>query len=510
MAILSRFRPYQSELYQQVRVAFADGHRQIMAMSPTGSGKTIISAGIIEQSLLRGTSRPGRPALFIVPRITLATQTARSFYDLGFERVSILQSDHPGYDRAASVQVCSAQTLEKRPELFGDVGLVIIDEAHIKRRFYATMREQWPGVPTIGLSATPTSRGLRKMFTSLCVGATTEQLVSAGYLVTSQVFEPSAYDVTGVASAGTESGYNERQLAAAIDGQREIHGHVVANWIENGENRPTLCFPVNCDHSREIVARFIDNGVAAMHIDARTDIDDRDIAFERLAGGELSVISSVGCLTEGLDIPEASCVIGAAPVKSLERHIQMIGRGLRKPGAEHHQNCLIFDHGGNYLRLMHHEDYAPRELDDGQPRDPSQHLSDKARAEGQQNLCSRCHAVKRRGIHQCQYCGHAPAPLDTNVTEIGGRLVAGGERAKPVKTEDRRQWYRMLKGVAERKDYKPGWIYHKYLTKFDGEKPPREWNHLAPAAPNDECERWIRSQAIRYAKGRARASEAAA
>ena len=58
----------------------------------------------------------------------------------------------------------------------------------------------------------------------------------------------------------------------------------------------------------------------------------------------------VNCMiaTLGFDCPEIECLILARPTKSIQLHIQMLGRGLRPADGKDH--CLILDHGSNITR----------------------------------------------------------------------------------------------------------------------------------------------------------------
>jgi DNA repair protein RadD len=53
-------------------------------------------------------------------------------------------------------------------------------------------------------------------------------------------------------------------------------------------------------------------------------------------------------LTEGVDVPEASCIILARPTKQLGLYRQMAGRGLRL--ASDKLNLILIDHAGACFR----------------------------------------------------------------------------------------------------------------------------------------------------------------
>ena len=66
--------------------------------------------------------------------------------------------------------------------------------------------------------------------------------------------------------------------------------------------------------------------------------------------------------------------------------------------------------------------------------------------------------------------------------------------------EDKRRFYGELKAIARKHRYKDGWIAHKYRAKTGvWPNPVKD----APAVePSLETQAWVRSQNIRFAKGK--------
>ena len=73
-----------------------------------------------------------------------------------------------------------------------DTDEIIIDEVHRWYRFYPKLLgdPRFAITPIIGLSATPWTRGLGKYFDRLIIGATTRDLIDAGFLAKFRVVRP--------------------------------------------------------------------------------------------------------------------------------------------------------------------------------------------------------------------------------------------------------------------------------------------------------------------------------
>jgi DNA repair protein RadD len=89
------------------------------------------------------------------------------------------------------------------------------------------------------------------------------------------------------------------------------------------------------------------------------------------------------------------------------------------------------------------------------------------------------------------------------VVHKDGELVEFTSRSTraPIGDTERIEFYQQLKHFAAARNYKSGWIAHKYKEKF-GDFPPWAWNELAPLEPSATTLGWIRSRQIAFAMGR--------
>jgi DNA repair protein RadD len=380
--------------------------------------------------------------------------------------------------------------------------LVIVDEAHrLNKKFLdwlATLK-----CPVVGLSATPWTKGLAKHYDALIIVTTTKQLIEEGFLSDLKVFAPHTPDLSKISTVAGE--YNQHELGEACN-KPELVGDVVTEWIKRGEDRPTLVFGVDCAHAEHLQQRFVEVGIVAEYMDGETLDYEREAIFARFRDGETKVITSVGVLTTGVDLPMASCIIDARPTKSEILHVQTIGRGLRTaPGKD---NLIVLDHAGNTLRLGLVTDIVYDKLDDGEPRKGAGEKAE--RAEPLPRLCDECKAVVPRQQKVCPQCGHV-IEANSTVNHRDGELVAygSGEQAVWIATHaDKIAFYAEVEGyrldvLRKGKTLKPGWTSVQFKERF-GHWAPFDWRgRIAPKPPSLKTRGWIKSRQIAWAKGRA-------
>jgi len=478
--------PHQERALGSVRLAIKEGERRIMLMAPTGAGKTKTAGELIIEARAAGWR-----IAFVVPAISLVDQTVERFYADGIRDIGVIQADHHLTNYARPVQVASVQTLTRRKH-FLDFDLVVIDEAHLQFDFVRNWlaRPEMANIPVIGLSATPWSKGLGKIYNKLIIAATTQELIEAGYLSKFRVFAPSSPDLTDVRILAGD--YHEGDLSKAMD-KSALVADVVDTWVERGRGRPTLCFAVDRAHAKNLQQKFSASGVTAEYIDAYTPAAERTAIAKRFHSGEVEIVCNVGCLTTGIDW-DVRCIILARPTKSEMLFVQMIGRGLRT--ADGKDDCLILDHSDNHLRLGFVTDIHHDKLDDGRER---QKAEPKAK-EALPKKCPKCTFLKPPKMPLCPACGFKPEPK-CDVVNKAGELVEYAGRAQPIlqRERDRADFYRQLKHYAASRGYQRGWVSHKYKEKF-GHWPPSDYERLTAMQPTPATLGWIRSRQIAYAK----------
>ena len=477
-------RPHQAKAIEMLRSSLARGNRRVVLQAPTGFGKTITAAKIIEMAQAKG-----RKVLFTVPRLALVDQAVKDFHRDGIPHVGVIQGNHPRTDATAPVQVASVQTLARR-EVPDDFGLVIVDECHETYRAIYDLMARWPTVHFVGLSATPWAKGMGKHWQDLCIATTIAELIDGGYLSRFIAYAPDVPDLSGVKTVAGD--YAEDALAAVM-GENKLMASVVETWLEKGEDRPTFCFGVNRAHAAFLQAEFTRAGVSAGYCDANTDPAEMAWLEREFINGNIRVMCSVRKMTTGIDWP-VSCIIDAAPTKSEMLHVQKIGRGLRvNPGTE---DLVILDHAGNSLRLGLVTDIYHDRLSTGDKAT----VERKPTAEKLPKECPSCAVLFSGKV--CPSCGHERKPVG-KVEYVDGELVEiTGKKRAPSRAEKQAWWSGLLSiGSARRRSV--GWAKHAYRDKF-GMWPKGLIEVPAPATA--EMWSYVKAKDIRFAKSRGRAA----
>jgi DNA repair protein RadD len=482
-------RPYQVGAIEGARHELRRGARSVLLVCPTGGGKTVIASEIICSAAARGSR-----TLFLAHRRELIQQTVVKLTQFGVAP-GVIQAGFPlALHRQA--QVASVQTLIRRPGQLSQVDLVFIDEAHhlTASNTYAKLLSWWPEAKVVGLTATPwrlDGKGLGDVFASHVVAATPRQLRDEGFLVPVGGWEYEAIDTD---SARVKAGdYVAKDLEKSATSKRVI-GDVVSEYVMHGEGARAVVFAVSINHSQLLVDAFRDAGVVAEHVDGEMPSAERDAVLRRFREGGTRVVSNVGVLTEGWDVPEAEVCILARPTLSTSLYLQMVGRVLRPAAGK--RLARIHDHAG--CLAAHGHPFADR---DYSPMLTATVKKDKGSQRARPKHCPACKSLLARW--PCDGCGHTPTPqdlqLELEVAEAARRrAIEADGRAAAKKTEtdgERRQkweqryfWdsdYSQRKAFFERMVLKHGptkgsWVYR--WVSGGVERPKSEWVREAEQA----------------------------
>lgn len=328
-------RPYQIDLIERGMRSVAQ-HGKVIIQLPTGGGKTVCFCKIIEDYVNKG-----KRVLLLVHRKELIQQAAAKLFKMGINHGYILSGVQPAYSRP--VQLASVQTLIRR-EMPKNIGVIITDECHhATADSYRKILDYYPDADKIGFTATPcrtNGEGFSEVYNDIVCGPSVKELIRDGYLVEPKIFSaPLHLDLSKVKK--TAGDYNDKDLAALLDNAKYL-ADLYREWERHAYGKKTVVFAITIEHSKHIVEQYNSYGVPAAHIDGSTPDDERAQILKAFAEGKYMILSNVGIVTEGFDVPAIECVQLTRPTESLALYLQMVGRGLRTIDGK--ERCIILDH----------------------------------------------------------------------------------------------------------------------------------------------------------------------
>ena len=338
-------RPYQKATLDALRKGFVEGSRTQILYAPTGAGKTEMAIALLE-----ATKDKGNRAAMILDRIILCDQTSQRLDKYNIDH-GVLQSGHWRDKPYEKIQVCSAQTLERRGE-FPGLSLLIVDEAHQTRDATVEFIKNNPEVRVIGLTATPFTKGLGNIYENVISTVTTKQLVDDKVLGPLRVFIAKEIDMTGAKKVAGEWSPNETTKRGM-----QITGDIVEEWEKKtiqifGKPVKTIVFCSGVAHGADLAQRFAASGYNFISISYQDDDEFKQEVIKDFSRPDTEIhgLIATDILTKGFDVPDVLIGVSARPFsKSLSSHIQQMGRIMRShPDKEF---AVWLDHSGNYLRF---------------------------------------------------------------------------------------------------------------------------------------------------------------
>src|ERR1035441_8338888 len=339
-----RLRPYQEQALDAINAAEARGVRRQLVVLPTGAGKTVCFATLVNR-------RQGR-ALVLAHRDELITQAVQKLAMVGGSLdIGVVKAQRD--ERDAAVIVASMQTLAnpKRLARMPRFSTIIVDEAHhaVSRSYMEIIeglgcfREDGP--LTVGFTATAGRSdkvGLGNAWQEITFQRGIVQMIAEGYLCDVRAIEiGSDIDLArGKTSAGDftdESLGPELERAEALDAAAKA-------LREHAPDRRTVAFTPTIATAHILADKLREQGFRAEAVSGETHIDLRRAILRRLHTGETQIVANAQVLCEGFDEPAISCILMCRPTKSAPAFCQIAGRALRPyPGKD---DALILDVAG--------------------------------------------------------------------------------------------------------------------------------------------------------------------
>lgn len=333
----------------KLRVALR-GSSSVLAFAPTGFGKTVLAAALIKILL-----DAGKRVIFAVHRVDLIKQTSGTFEKFGIPFSYIAAGYH--FNPYHRVFIASILTLKNR---LGRIpaDYIFVDEAHLSAAAgWASVAAHYKdeGAKLIGLTGSPErldGKPLGDVWDKMVMGPSVRWLIDNGHLSRYRAFAPrGVVDTSGLHTRKGE--FVASEIDALMEGKAVIAG-AAKHWRAKADGLRTIAFCPSVARAKEYAAEFSALGIPSVALDAETPHNERVQAFIDFADRKILVIFNCALFCEGFDLAAQvnrdvtiECVMQLSPTQSLAKHLQQLGRGLRKKDYP----AILLDLVGNLERL---------------------------------------------------------------------------------------------------------------------------------------------------------------
>ena len=338
---------YQEDMKERIEKALRL-HRSVMAQMPTGTGKTVLLASVVE-SFLREHSNCN--VWIVAHRRELVSQIRETIERVFFEspRPSFqrglhflpkplflrkrgcnrptrcsepLRSKDGGPSKVSPdclsasafnvpIKAVSIQWLSKHyDEIEEEPGMIVIDEAHhALAKTYKEMWERFPNAKFLGLTATPcrlNGKGFTDLFDVLVQSWSVPEFISKGRLATYDFVSIKSDGVTqrlidSLQKRGADGDYQNKEMDMLLNKKPNIE-RLYQSLEEYGKDRKGIVYAINISHANAIAEFYREHGIAAVAIDSKTPASERRMLIERFKASSLSfskITPSLFTLKEG-------------------------------------------------------------------------------------------------------------------------------------------------------------------------------------------------------------------
>ncbi len=327
----------------------------ILYQLPTGGGKTVIFSEIAKRYIQETNNK----VLILTHRIELSKQTANTLTEIGVKNkvINSAVKEIPNQEEY-TCYVAMVETLNNRlkeNELnMKNIGLVIVDEAHYNS--FRKLFKYFKKCDILGVTATPLSSNIKlpmkDTYNELIVGHSIAELIDKGFLAKATTY---SYNVgLGALRIGINGDYTVKSSEVVyID--YAMQEKLIYAYEERAKDKKTLIFNNGINTSKYVYESFKRSGYDNIrHLDNKHNDAERKEIIDWFRETHNAIITSVGILTTGFDVPDIEAIILNRATRSLTLYHQMIGRGSRITDSK--KEFTVVDMGNNLARFGLWED----------------------------------------------------------------------------------------------------------------------------------------------------------
>jgi len=475
-----QLRPFQHDLKTAIYKAWGEGHRNVMPVAATGSGKTVLFSNILEEYNGYRASLAHRQELVSQMSITLGRNGVRHNLIAPENVRRMIVSLHIAelgtsyYDPNSKCHCAGVDTLIRMtPEPWmQQVGLQVQDEAHhvLRENKWGKAAAMFPNAYGLFPTATPTradGKGLGRhadgIVDVLLQAPGMRDIINMGYLTDYRIIcVESDIDISAVGISEATGDFNAAALRKAHHDSPKIVGDVVREYLKYAKGKLGITFAVDVDEATKIAAEYRLAGIPAEVVSAKTPDNLRHNIIQRFKRRELLQLVNVDLFGEGFDLPAIEVVSFARHTNSFSLYSQQFGRALRLMIESHlgarwadmtdaerrfhiansvKPRAIIIDHVGNVARHFGPPDALwragkwtldRRESGVRGKRDPDAIPYRICANPRRDDTGLPCAEPYERTHKFCPHCGHYPAPaersgplmVDGDLTELSDEALA--------------------------------------------------------------------------------------
>lgn len=464
-------RFFQRKLESDIYAAWQSGAINVMPVSATGSGKTVVISKIMFDEPGASIAIAHRQELVSQISIAIARNGVRHRI-VGARKgspltriITALHISELGYsflDPNAKSGVGGVDTIVKMDAepWFQQVRLAVQDEGHhvLAENKWGRAARMFPNARGLFPTATPRradGKGLGRhadgLTDAMVFAPSMREIINMGYLTDYRVIcppIPKDFDIQAIAVSQATGDLNQDQLRKARHNSATLTGDVVEHYIKYANGKLGVTFEVDVESAGATAAAFRARGISAELVSAKTPDNLRANILGRFKRREVLQLVNVDLFGEGFDLPAIEVVSFARPTESFALYSQQFGRALRlmisddlsrqwdslgdagrlKAIAESGKPiAIILDHVGNILRHN-----GPPDRQQVWSLDRRERRRSKDSDAIPIRVCDQCLQVYERSKKCCPYCDKYPVPsrrdapeyVDGDLTELDAQTLA--------------------------------------------------------------------------------------
>lgn len=334
-----QLRPYQETARVKIEDEWEKGTKKTLLVLPTGCGKTIVFAKIVEDMVKRG-----KRVLILAHRGELLEQAADKIYKSTGLKCAVEKAEESSLGSWYRVVVGSVQSMQRQKRLDkfrkNHFDTIIVDEAHhCITDGYQRVLGYFEDADVLGVTATPDrgdKQNLGQYFESLAFEYSIAKAIREGYLSPIKALTiPLKLDLSQVSIQAGD--LKAGDIATALDPYLQ---QIAEEMTKYCLDRKTVVFLPLIATSRKFRDILNEKGFRAVEVNGMSE--DRKEVLQDFEAGKYNVICNSMLLTEGWDCPSVDCVVVLRPTKVRSLYCQMVGRGTRLHEGKEHLLLLDF------------------------------------------------------------------------------------------------------------------------------------------------------------------------